>query len=372
MITKLKRPLMHLIFYGLLGIPFLPACAQSLPIDTIRLPAGFHIGVFAARVPGARSLTLGSDGTVYVGSRREGKVYAVVDRNGDGVADDVRVIATGLNSPNGVAYRNGDLYIAEIGRISRIKDVAKYPNRAPLQTIFDNLPGEAHHGWRYMRFGPDGKLYIAVGAPCNICNPDPRRYAGIFRLNPDGSGFERYAQGVRNSVGFDWRPGTDELWFTDNGRDWMGDDRPPDELNRAPQQGLHFGYPHCHGRAISDPEFGQSGGCSRYVAPAVELGPHVATLGMRFYTGEAFPKSYREQIFIAEHGSWNRSTPIGYRITLVRLNRGQPVSYETFAEGWLRGGEAWGRPVDVEVMPDGSLLVSDDKAGAIYRITYKP
>ncbi len=222
-----------------------------------------------------------------------------------------------------------------------------------------------------MRFGHDSKLYVPVGAPCNICEPDPDRYAVIMRLQPDGSGLETFARGVRNTVGFDWHPETRELWFTDNGRDWMGDERPPDELNRAPQPGLHFGFPYCHGGTIPDPEFGEKRACSEFTPPVQNLAPHVAALGMRFYTGSMFPTHYRQQIFIAEHGSWNRTVPIGYRVMLARLKDNQAVSYEPFAEGWLQDGRAWGRPVDVLVMPDGSLLVSDDRADVIYRIHYK-
>ena len=213
-------------------------------------------------------------------------------------------------------------------------------------------------------------LYVPVGAPCNVCEPPTTRYAAILRMQPDGTGLEVFARGVRNTVGFDWHPRTGELWFTDNGRDLLGDDIPPDELNRAPAAGLHFGFPYLHGKSVRDPQFGAGRDLSKFTLPEMELGPHVAALGMRFYTGTAFPAEYREQVFIAEHGSWNRSTPIGYRISLVRLRDGHAVSYETFAEGWLQGRNAWGRPVDVLVHPDGSLLVSDDRAGAVYRIAY--
>jgi len=237
-------------------------------------------------------------------------------------------------------------------------------------TVSDRFPSDTQHGWKFIAFGPDGKLYVPVGAPCNICEPDADRYATIMRMNRDGSGLEVYARGVRNSVGFDWDPATGELWFTDNGRDWLGDDAPPDELNRAPKPGMHFGYPYCHGGMIPDPEYGHRRPCHDFTAPEQNLGPHVASLGMRFYTGKMFPPSYRNQIFIAEHGSWNRSSKIGYRVTLVRLENGKAIAYEPFATGWLQGEKAWGRPADVLVMADGSLLVSDDYAGAIYRISY--
>ena len=222
-----------------------------------------------------------------------------------------------------------------------------------------------------MAFGPDGKLYVPVGAPCNICEPDPQRYANIMRMAPDGSRLETFASGVRNSVGFDWHPQTGELWFTDNGRDMLGDDLPADELNHAPRDGMHFGYPYCHGGDLPDPEFGTRRKCREFAAPAQQLGAHVAALGMRFYTGKMFPPEYRNQIFIAEHGSWNRSRKIGYRVALVRLQGNRVVAYETFASGWLQGETAWGRPADVLVLPDGSLLVADDHAGVIYRILYR-
>jgi len=236
--------------------------------------------------------------------------------------------------------------------------------------VNDSLPQDRHHGWKFIRFGPDGMLYLQVGAPCNICEPKDERYASIMRMKPDGTDLEIFAKGIRNTVGFDWHPQTQELWFTDNGRDYMGNDQPPDELDYAPQKGLHFGFPYCHGANIPDPEFGREHKCEEFTPPAMALGPHVAAIGMRFYTGTMFPEEYRNQIFIAEHGSWNRSTPIGYRVTLVRLQNNRAVEYKVFAEGWLQNGRGWGRPADVQVMPDGALLVSDDEAGTIYRISY--
>jgi glucose/arabinose dehydrogenase len=232
------------------------------------------------------------------------------------------------------------------------------------------------HGWKFIAFGPDGKLYVPVGGPCNVCDrtdEDPR-YASITRMNPDGSDLEVFASGIRNSVGFDWHPATNELWFTSNGRDGLGDETPPDVLNRADRQGLHFGFPYCHGGNLPDPQFGEERPCANFSRPALGLGPHVAALGMRFYTGDMFPERYRNQIFIAEHGSWNRSPAAGhtgYRLMVVRLNGNRAVDYEVFAEGWLRDDNtAWGRPVDVLVMPDGALLLADDRAGVIYRISY--
>jgi glucose/arabinose dehydrogenase len=341
------------------------------PVERIKLPAGFSISVFA-EVPGARSLALSSGGVLYVGTReRGGKVYAVVDQNADGRADAVRVVADGLNVPNGVAWRAGALYVAEISRILRFDGIdARLADPPAPVVVSDRYPSDRHHGWKFIRFGPDGRLYVPVGAPCNICLSESPVYAGITRLQPDGS-FEVFASGIRNTVGFDWHPRTGELWFTDNGRDLLGDELPPDELNRAPQAGLHFGYPFCHGQDIADPEFGGRRPCSQFVPPAQELGPHVAALGMRFYTGAMFPAEYRDQIFFAEHGSWNRSKKIGYRVALARLQGDRVAAYEGFAEGFLEGERVWGRPVDVEVAADGALLVSDDHAGAIYRITYR-
>lgn len=347
-----------------------PGTAGPPQLKTIQLPPGFSIDIYASSVPGARSMTLSDSGVLFVGSRGAGKVYAVVDSTGDHVANEVIVIDSGLNSPNGVALRDGALYVAEINRILRYDDIETTMRSSPEpEVVNDTYPAEGHHGWKFIRFGPDGKLYVPVGAPCNVCDEEDDRFASITRMNPDGSGFEVFAHGVRNTVGFDWHPETGELWFTDNGRDMMGDDIPPDELNHAPRAGMHFGFPYCHGGEILDPEFGQGRSCDEFTPPARKLGAHVASLGMRFYTGNLFPEKFRHQIFIAEHGSWNRSTPIGYRVSLVRLVEGVPT-YETFAEGWLQKGKAWGRPVDIEMMEDGTMLVSDDRAGAIYRIRY--
>ncbi|MDK2889989.1 MAG: hypothetical protein PWR21_621 [Methanoculleus sp.] len=345
--------------------------AGTLPLDTITLPPGFAIDVYAGNVTGARSMTMSPNGTLFVGSRGPGNVYAIPDRDGDGRGDEVIVIASGLNSPNGVALRNGSLYVAEIGRVLRYDDIeANLADPPGAAVVSDAFPDDASHGWKFIAFGPDGKLYIPVGMPCNVCDPEDERFGTILRMNPDGTDLEVYARGIRNTVGFDWDPDTGVLWFTDNGRDWLGENVPPDELNRAPEAGMHFGFPYCHGRSIPDPEFGAERSCSEFTPPEQELGPHVAALGMRFYTGEQFPGEYENRIFIAEHGSWNRAEPIGYRVTMVELENSTPVSYEVFAEGWLQEGDAWGRPVDVEVANDGSLLVSDDRANAVYRITY--
>jgi glucose/arabinose dehydrogenase len=346
--------------------------ASKLPIETIKLPPGFSISLYAGNVPGARSMSLSPNGTLFVGTRQEGKVYALLDRQHANVADEVITVVRGLNTPNGVAFHDGALYVAEVNRILRYDDIEAHLTKPPPPVVVnDSYPHDTHHGWKFIRVGPDGRLYVPVGAPCNICQRADERYASITRLQLDGTGFEVFAHGVRNSVGFDWHPETKELWFTDNGRDWLGDDHPPDELNRAPQPGLHFGFPYCHGKDIADPEFGTKRPCSDFVPPVLDLGPHVAALGMRFYTGTLFPPEYRNQIFIAEHGSWNRSKKIGYRVMRVRLEDNRAAAYEVFAAGWLQGEQVWGRPVDVQVMPDGALLVSDDYAGAIYRISYK-
>ncbi|MBM2839395.1 MAG: sorbosone dehydrogenase [Deltaproteobacteria bacterium] len=273
--------------------------------------------------------------------------------------------------PNGVAFRDGSLYVAEVSRVLRYDNIESRLKNPPQPVVVnDSFPKETHHGWKFIRFGPDGMLYVPVGAPCNVCEKEDKRYGSIMRMKPDGSGLEIFAKGIRNTVGFDWDPLTKELWFTDNGRDMLGYDIPPDELNHAPRTGMYFGFPYFHGKEIHDPDYSEGRNPEEFTPPAMELGPHVASLGMRFYTGDMFPKEYRNHIFIAEHGSWNRSTPIGYRVTLVRLEDGKAAKYEVFAEGWLQRGKAWGRPVDVQVMPDGALLVSDDMAGAIYRISY--
>ena len=348
-------------------------CPTNLPIDQIRLPEGFEISVYTERVPSARAMVLSESGTLYVGSRNAGKVYAVRDLDGDGCAEEVQTLTSGHADPVGLDLLDGALYFSSYNKIWRIDDVENNIYRTPDPVLVtDSLPVDRHHGWKFIRFGPDGKLYVPQGAPCNICDPgDP--YANIMRMNIDGSGLEIVARGIRNTVGFDWHPVTGELWFTDNGRDWAGDNRPPDELNRISGDAQHFGYPHLHGADFLDPEFGQGHSIDEFTLPAQELGPHVAALGMRFYMGRQFPSGYNNQIFIAEHGSWNRDTPLGARVMLVRVadDNATCQSYEIFAEGWQRpNGSRWGRPVDVEVAHDGSLFVSDDLAGAIYRISY--
>jgi len=349
------------------------AHAQPVDLSTLRLPPGFSIDIYAENIENARSLELSPNGTLFVSTRAKGSVYALRDTNGDHKADEVHVIAQGLNMPNGIVFKDGSLFVAEVSRITRWDDIENRLENPPEPVVIhDDLPSDIHHGWKYMALGPDGKLYFNVGAPCNICLSDNEIYATITRINTDGTGREIFAHGVRNSVGFDWHPVTNELWFTDNGRDWMGDNRPPDELNRAPEIGMHFGYPHWHGTDDPDPRYGRGRSADEFTLPVQNLGPHVASLGMRFYTGSMFPEKYRHQIFIAERGSWNRSVPIGYRVTLVTLDvEGNALSYEPFVDGWLRGESAWGRPVDVQVMPDGALLISDDTSNTIYRVSYQ-
>lgn len=340
----------------------------------ITVPPGFKIETYALDVPNARSMTISTRGTLFVGTRTAGKVYAVIDTNKDYRAERVITIASGLNSPNGVAFFHGDLYVAEIDRILKYPDIETRLDDPPRPVVVnDTFPRDRGHGWKYIAVGPDGLLYVPVGAPCNVCErEDDERYASIMRMRLDGSRLEVFARGVRNTVGFDWHPLKRDLWFTDNGRDMMGDDLPPDELNRAGEKGLHFGFPYCHGGDIPDPQFGdEKHSCQEYTAPVKKLGPHVAALGMIFYTGRMFPNEYKNQILIAEHGSWNRSEPIGYRVMRVTLDGNRIVSYEPFAEGWLQGAKIFGRPVDIIQMDDGSILISDDYRGTILRVSYR-
>jgi glucose/arabinose dehydrogenase len=350
----------------------IPAPLLEILVHRIQLPPGFKIELYATGVPNARSLTLGAGGIVFVGSRRAGKVYALTAGARDDKAGEVITIARGLDTPNGVAFHDGSLYVAEVSRVLRYDAIEARLNNPPAPVVVStDLPHTNQHEWRYIRFGPGGWLYVGVGAPCNVCESADKRVASILRMRADGSGMEVYALGVRNSVGFDWQPQTREMWFTDNGRDLMGDDIPPDELNYAPLAGMNFGFPYCHGKDIPDPQFGREHSCAEFVAPAGNLPAHVAAIGMRFYAGGMFPEEYRGGIFIAEHGSWNRSVPIGYRVSRVVVEGDRAVEYEPFAQGWLARGIHWGRPVDVLVMPDGALLVSDDYAGTVYRISYQ-
>jgi glucose/arabinose dehydrogenase len=352
--------------------PALTDYATTLPLDKVKLPGGFKIEVYA-EVDNARSLAISPSGIIYVGNRNGDKVYAIKDTDGDFRADKKWTIASGLNMPNGVAFKDGDLYVAEVSRILKFPGIeSKLAAPGAPVVINDKYPTETSHGWKYIAFGPDGKLYVPVGAPCNICE-SKEIYASITRINPDGTGREIFAKGVRNSVGFTWHPVTKELWFTDNGRDMMGDDVPNCELNYAPKAGMHFGYPYCHEGSVKDPEFGDKRTCSDFVAPAQKMGPHVAPLGLKFYAGNMFPSSYTNQLLVARHGSWNRTKKSGHDIALVKIQNNKSGGLETFASGWLDDAtqKVWGRPVDILFLPDGSMLVSDDQANVIYRITYK-
>ncbi len=342
-------------------------------IKQLHVPAGFTLSIFADNLPNARSLALGDNGTVFVGTGSEGSVYAVQDSNSDGVADKSYVIASHLYMPNGVAYRDDSLYVAEVNRIIRFDRITQQLANSPKPVVvYDQFPSEQHHGWKYLRLGPDNKLYTTVGAPCNICEPEQPIYSSLVRLNADGSGFEILARGIRSSVGFDWQPETNALFFTDNGRDYLGDDLPPDELNQWTTTGEHFGFPYCHGGDIPDPEFGADKKCRQFTAPVWKFKAHIAPLGLRFYRGKQFPVEHKNQLFVAEHGSWNRSEPQGYRVVSVKFKQGKPVSEQVFIDGWLtKDGRVLGRPVDILEMPDGSLLISDDKLGVIYRVEYK-
>lgn len=353
-----------------------PAPAAELPLDKITLPQGFSISVYAPDVPGARSMALGDKGTLFVGSQRAGKVYAISDTDGDHKADQTAIIASGLWWPNGVAFKDGALYVAEINRILRYDDIENRLDAPPEPVVLiDTLPREQMHGWKYLSFGPDGKLYFNVGVPCNDCDAATEQNNPIFgtiqRINADGTGLESFALGVRNALGFDWHPDSKSFYFNDTGRDLMGDDVPDCELNRATAQGQHFGYPYFHGGDVPDPVYGADKKAGDYVKPIQKQGPHVTPLGMKFYTGAQFPAEYKNRIFIAHHGSWNRSIKVGYSVKQVKLDEaGNVAAFEDFATGWLDRQEVWGRPVDVRVAQDGALLVSDDFANVIYRIAY--
>ncbi|WP_276166682.1 PQQ-dependent sugar dehydrogenase [Zobellia alginiliquefaciens] len=348
---------------------------SELPVDRLNLPAGFKIEVYADGIDGARSMAMGDNGTLFVGTRNEKRIYAVQDRDKDFKADHIIELDSTLESPNGVAFRNGSLYVADVSKLFRYDNIEENLDSLPEpKLIYEDYPENFHHGWKYIAFGPDDKLYVPVGAPCNICDSTSvdERFASITRMDPDGSNREVYARGVRNTVGFTWHPETKEMYFTDNGRDMMGDDIPPCELNRVTEAGQHFGYPFCHGGTIKDPEFGDQHPCSDFVSPVQTLGAHVAPLGVKFYTGDMFPEKYKQYAFIAEHGSWNRSKKSGYRISLVKFENNEAVAYETLIDGWLddETQEQFGRPVDLLFLKDGSLLISDDFGDAIYRLSY--
>jgi glucose/arabinose dehydrogenase len=348
--------------------PPIPTAADKLPLDALRLAKGFRIEVYASGVANARTLRQGDKGTLFVSTRLLDKVYAIVDKSGK---REVRVIAQGLHRPNGIALHNGTLYIAELSQISKIEQIEDNLDDPPKPTvIYSDLPKDEPHGWKFLTVGPDNKLYFQVGAPCNICMPSDA-HAQIRRINLDGSGAEVIARGIRQIVGMDFRPGTNELYFTENARDWLSEDVPEDKLNRWSEVGQNFGYPFCHQGNIADNEFGWGRSCDEFTKPVTLLGPHSAALGMRFYTGSMFPSEYKDAIFIARHGSWNRTSKIGGDIVVVRLNSdGSFKSMEPFLTGFIQNNSYVGRPADVLVMKDGSLLVSDDYNGAVYRISY--
>jgi glucose/arabinose dehydrogenase len=364
-ISGMKTHCLLALFWCLLS----PVQAE-VKLDLVNLPPGFRIAVYAEGVENARQIALGDEGTVFAGSRRAGKLWAVTDEDGDQRAEKVRLLATGLNLPSGIAFRDGALYVAEVQRILRFDGIESRLDDPPAPVVVnDALPDKKHHGWKYLRFGPDGRLYVPIGIPCNIC--DAEGFGEIRRMESDGSGMMTFARGIRNSVGLAFHPQNGELWFTDNGRDHLGDDLPADELNHAPGPGLHFGIPYCHQGDLPDEEFGKGKNCADYTPPVVKLDPHGAALGLTFYTGSMFPAEYKNRLFIAQHGSWNRSEKIGYRILALDVEPdGAVLGQEVFASGWLQGQAAWGRPDDVFVMHDGALLVSDDYADVIYRISY--
>jgi glucose/arabinose dehydrogenase len=346
---------------------------SEIPLDRIKVPPGFKVELWAHGLPGGRMMTRGNDGTVYVGTRAIGRVYAVTDRGG---TREVKVLAQGLTDPNGVVYRAGTLYVAAINQILRFDNIDRLRDANPKpvdMTAAFNLPPDRHHGWKFLAIGPDGKLYVPIGAPCNICEVDAKRHAQIRRYNLDGSGMEIVAMGVRNSVGFDFHPRTGELWFTDNGRDWAGEDGPQEELNRVAKAGGNFGFPYCHAQGIPDPDFKRTNACDGVTLPVALLGPHAAALGMRFYTGSMFPAEYRDAALVARRGSWNRTQKAGFDVVRVNVTPdGRNPTVTPFVWGFLdeKANTFWGRPVDVMQLPDGSVLVSDEQLGAIYRISY--
>jgi glucose/arabinose dehydrogenase len=348
--------------------PPIAAAPDKLPTAKLKLPPGFNIEVYAAGMANARSLALGDKGTVFVGSRLVDKVYGIENKDGKRA---VKVIASGLYRPNGVAFKDGTLYVAELSKVSKIEKVEDNLDSPPKPTlIYDKLPKDEAHGWKFIAIGPDNKLYVPVGQPGNNVLHD-EDHGQIRRMNLDGSGAEVYVRGVRNTVGFDWNPENKQMYFTDNGRDWLSETVPEDELNRVTKAGEHFGAPYCLQGNIIDQELGWGKDCKDYTAPAGLMGPHVAALGMRFYTGSMFPKAYKNAIIVARHGSWNKSNKQGGDVVVVKLNKdGTVKSMEPFITGFLQDNKYIGRPVDVMQLKDGSLLVSDDWNGAVYRVTY--
>jgi glucose/arabinose dehydrogenase len=346
--------------------PPTPTPGPQIQLNKVKLPPGFKISVWTDNILNAREMAWGDKGTLFVGTRVAGNVYAVVDQGGKRT---VKVIAKGLAQPNGMAFKDGALYVAEITRLTKYENIEANLDNPPQPKVLFEFPKEAHHNWRFLNWGPDGKLYFNMGAPCNYCMP-PATHANISRIKPDGSGFEYVAFGVRNSVDGDFHPVTKELYFTQHGRDWAGDDFPNDTLHHAPKIGFNFGYPYCHQGDTVDPEYGQGHSCTEFAPPLLKLGPHVAPIGTRFYTGSLFPAEYKNRLFIALHGSWNRTVKNGYGIKTVELKVGQPPKYETFLDGCSEGNTIICRPTYIQWMKDGSMLLSDDYHSAIYHITY--
>jgi glucose/arabinose dehydrogenase len=349
--------------------PPIATAADKLPLAQLHAPKDFKIEVYASGLTNARSLRIGDKGTVFVGSRLTDKVYAITSKDGKRA---VKTLLTGLYRPNGIALHDGTLYIAELSQISKVDDVENHLDDAPKpQVIYSDLPKDEPHGWKFLAVGPDNRLYFNIGAPCNICMP-PETNAQLRSINLDGSDPQVIARGIRQVVGMDWNPQSKKLYFTENQRDWLSEDIPQDKLNRLDHPGQdNFGFPYCHEGDIPDPEFGWGHSCDEFTKPIALLGPHSAPLGMRFYTGHMFPAEYRNQIFIARHGSWNRTHKIGGDIVVATLDKnGNVKSVKPFITGFIQDNKYVGRPADLEVMKDGSLLISDDYNGAVYRVTY--
>jgi glucose/arabinose dehydrogenase len=342
--------------------------ASDIPVSKIKVPPGFKVEVWASGMPGARMMARGPQGKVYVGTRAIGRVYEVSDKSGK---RESRVLIDKLTQPNGLVFKDNNLYVMAIDKFLRFDGIEGNPDVKPVDiTAAFKLPPKQHHNWKFLAAGPDGKLYVPFGAPCNICDPEPE-YAQIRRYNWDGSGMEVVARGVRNSVGFDFHPRTKELWFTDNGRDWMDENGPEEELNRVSKVGEFFGFPYCHANGIADKDVKKPNPCQGVTMPVTTLGPHAAALGMRFYTGSMFPAEYKDTILVARHGSWNRTQKTGFDVVRVTATPdGKNARVEPFVTGFLEGDKFWGRPTDVMLMPDGAVLVSDEQNGAIYRVSY--
>jgi len=370
--------LVYSLIFGLFSI----STAQTgwaEDVSNLQLPSGFSIEQLNFEVANARQMALTDQGTLIVGTRRKGKVYAVINAL-TAEAPPVIELLKGLDMPSGVAVHQGDLYVAALNKVIKISQIDKVlTSSAPaqkaaasLQTITESLPDKGHHGWKYIKFGPDDQLYVPVGAPCNICLSDDPRFASLLRMNPNTGATSIWAHGIRNTVGFAWHPRSQDLWFSDNGRDMLGDDVPPEEINRIDKAGQHFGYPFVHAGAISDPKFGDHPERKQwqFSPPEIEIQAHSAALGMTFYNHTQFPQAYHQALFVAEHGSWNRSKKVGYQVSVALQDADGHFTYQPFVTGWLVRERAWGRPNDVLVTANGDLLISDDKRGAIYRVRY--